>query len=91
MEKLFRENLKEFWSGAVLGGAACGNLLFAHPFLTGFVGEFLVKTFATGVAAGVSGLFTILATDLYKHKLKNRIFKNKTKENVKDKDEERVA
>lgn len=57
--------------------------------------DFFLKLSVTGVAYVISALFTILVNDWLLHRLKQQIFKNKNKDNGRDKmeseDEERVA
>lgn len=74
MWKSIHENLKEFWTGTVGGVVTGGSILFIkQDILLSWMLSFL--TVATSAVIG--GLFTALAADLYKHHIKNRLFKNK--------------
>lgn len=79
MEKLVafvREHIKEFWGGCFAGGIAGGSYLFPAPvLLKSYLIAFGFKIIATGLLAGISGLFTALFVDFYKHKIKPKLFK----------------
>jgi hypothetical protein len=70
-----------FWQGAFFGFIGWAGLLFHSGF--GYWVDAISKLIGSSILAGVTGLFTMLCTDFYKQKLKNRIFKRK-----KDKDEQ---
>lgn len=60
-----------------------------------FLIDFVFKLSVAVVTGGILWLIQILLSDWYEHRLKNRIFKNKSKQNGRDKmegeDKERVA
>ncbi len=72
---------KEFAGGAIMGGITGGGYIFSQPdLLNTFFVAFVIKLFATGLLAAVSGFATILMTDFYKHHIQNKLFKNKNNE-----------
>lgn len=84
---IFREKINLFLGGATVGGAAGVRLLFAGPHIGGdLVLGYTIKFFGTIVLAFVSGIFTLVAHDLYKHKIKDRLF-GKKKNSQKQQDE----
>lgn len=86
----FHEKAKEFWSGFSLGGIAGIKFLWVGgnnwPDIA-FV--WVLKFFGTCMLAFSTGILTIVATDFYKHYLKNKLFPHgKDKNNKDDKDQE---
>lgn len=74
MWKSINENLKEFYKGTVGGCFTGGGILFIkQDILVSWMLSFLT----VAVSALIGGLFTALAADLYKHHIKNKLFKNK--------------
>jgi hypothetical protein len=87
MWKFIHEHIKEFWKGFFGGGVVWGGILFSTPnFLVSYPVAFILKLLGAGALALVSGLATAYATDLYKHKIKPKLFKN-----VRDKDDKEKA
>ncbi len=81
-------HLKEFAVGFFLGGSASSRILFAgFTIRYSLVIELGVRLLATLVIAFLSGLVTVLAHDVYKYHLKEKLFK--TKRNGTQKDEEK--
>lgn len=82
MEKLFQEKIRLFIGGSAIGGIA-GFRLFIDGIPVGgnLVWAYTIKFFGTIILAFVSGLFTVVAHDFYKHKIKDRLFKNKKESN----------
>jgi hypothetical protein len=85
MWKSIHENLKEFWRGCVGGCFAGGGLLYIKQDI---LISYLLSFLTVAISALVGGLFTALASDLYKHHIKNRLFKNKKDG---DKEKEKAA
>lgn len=73
MQKIY-ENLKEFWGGFVGGG-------FAGIGLSRIDGVAILKYLGglgtVALSAIIGALFTALASDYYKHRIKNKLFKTK--------------
>jgi hypothetical protein len=89
MRKFIHEHFKDFWKGAVGGGAVCSGILLPTPtFIASIPLDFLLKMLGAGAAALFTGLLTAYGADLYKHKIKPKLFKN-VKSNKKD--EEKAA
>ena len=64
-----------------MGGIAGAPFIFSQPdLLNTFFVAFVIKLFATGILAGVSGFATILMTDFYKHRIQKKLFKTKQDE-----------
>lgn len=85
MEKLFHEKIRLFLGGGIAGGLAGGHFLFGgSPTGGDLVFGYTMKFFGTIILAFVSGLFTVMAHDFYKHKIKHRLFKKKKEETKQD-------
>lgn len=79
--RFIKEHGKAFWGGSIAGGVAIGGWVFSIPdFLDAFWIVFAGKMFATICSAALTGFFTSLVSDLYKHKWKHKFF-NKEKIN----------
>lgn len=78
----------KFLVGGSIGGFLCGiDLLYSSA---SFI-ELAVK-FAGLLAAGfITGFCTVLGNDFYKLKVKNKLFKTKTKKDVDTGTDQRVA
>lgn len=85
MEKLFHEKIRLFIGGSVIGGIS-GFRLFIDgiPVGSDLVWAYTTKFFGTIILAFVSGLFTVVAHDFYKHKIKHRLFGKKKKDEAKE-------
>lgn len=77
-----------FWQGTFLGFIGWAGLLFHSGF--GYWIDAIAKLIGSSILAGATGLFTMLLTDYYKHKWKDKIFKNK-KDKDGSNDKERAA
>lgn len=53
--------------------------------------DFILKGVGVGIMGIISAFCTVLATDFYKHKIKNRIFKTNKNDTQKEEDNERAA
>lgn len=74
-----------FWRGMVFGFIGWFVLLFHGGF--GYWFDAITKLIGSSILAGVTGLFTMLVTDYYKAKWKNKIFKSKKDKDESDKEE----
>lgn len=87
MEELFKEKLKWFIGGGTVGLIAGINFLFgAEATWSNIAIEWMAKFFGTIMLTFVSGLATVIAHDFYKHKIQNKLFKNKPKDDERKKD-----
>lgn len=78
MWKRIHENLREFWTGIAGGSVASGSFLFIKQNL---LTDTLLSLTLVGISAVLGGMGTALAADLYKHHIKNKLFKNKKDDN----------
>lgn len=85
MDKYLNEKIKEFWGGFMVGGIAGVKFLFTggHSW-EDLALEYAIKFFAAIMFAFISGIFTVFAVDLYKHKLKDKLFPPKKTEEEKE-------
>lgn len=80
------EKVKEFWGGFIVGGYSGVKFLFADP--TGWdhmVLEYTLRFLGAIFIAATSGVLTAMTIDLYKYKIKDKLFK--PKENDKEEDQ----
>lgn len=98
MKQLFKllvhEKGKLFLRGFVVGGYSGFIFLFdVNLNWNDIAWLWAVKFFGVIILGFTSGLMTVLSTDFYKHKLKDKLFKQKTDEQPKDEpqDDEKVA
>tara|TARA_R110000868_G_scaffold29391_1_gene109251 strand:+ start:439 stop:696 length:258 start_codon:yes stop_codon:yes gene_type:complete len=81
MDNLFQEKIKLFIGGSSVGCFAGIRLLFGSNHIGGdLVLEYFAKFVGTIILAFMSGLVTVVAHDLYKHKIKDKLFKKKKDE-----------
>lgn len=73
MRKIY-ENTKEFWGGFVGGGFTGSSFLFVN---NGIVLNYIGGLVTVALSAIIGGMFTALAADYYKHKIKHKLFKHK--------------